>query len=315
MISPIRNLCFNDDHQTFTVVLPSQYRIFRCDPFGMIFSRELEDMSLSNVATYSGYRFLALTGSLSPPIFNSKCVRIFDHQTGEITFDHSFEDFILALKLGEGIVVINMYMKVQIWDTNTKSMLQNIPIGHNVHCPLSLSPDSNFLICSGDTDMKINFCSHIRDNFTRKQVKIEYSSAISLLQFAQDNKTFAETTFSGNTVGIFNSQTVSCFITLNKEGEGDIIQTIDFSPNLEYVATCSKDAIVRIYEIKKMTGMLNALPPLVMTTLPSVTMPRISWMTDEYIGVISLEGDYYRLQFNGTSLEVESTPFLKRESH
>ena len=315
MISPIRNLCFNDDHQTFTVVLPSQYRIFRCDPFGMIFSRELEDLSLFNVATFSGYRFLALTGSLSPPLFNSKCIRIFDHQTGEITFNHTFEDHILTLKLGDGIVVINMYMKIQIWNTNTQTMLQNIPIGHNVHCPLSLSPDSNFLLCSGDTDMKVNFCSHIRDNFTKKQVKIEYFGAISLLQFAHDNKTFAETTFSGDSLGIFNSQTLSCFITLDKQSEGDIVQTLDFSPNLEYVATCSKDAIVRIYEIKQKTGMLNAIPPIVKATLPSVTMPRLSWMTDESIGVISLDGDYYRLQFNGTSLEFDSTTFLKRESH
>ena len=314
MISPIRNLCFNDDHQTFTILLPSQYRIFKCDPFGMIFSRELEDLSLSNVATYSGYRFLAVTGSLSPPIFNSKCCRIFDHQTGEITFDHTFEDHILTLKLGDGIVVINMYLKVQIWSTTTGTMLQNIEIGHNVHCPLALSPDSNTLISGGANDLKIMFCTNIRDeNFSKKQLKLE-TRAISLIQFSHNSNTFAVCSFYGDSIGIYSCLPFSSFIRLDKKEYDDIVQSLDFSPNLKYVATCSKDGIVRIYDIQKMIGYLTPIPPLVSTTLPSVTMPRLSWITDENIGVISLDGDYYKIQFNGTTLEFETIQFLKRDT-
>ena len=312
MISPIRSLCFNDDHQTFTIVLPSQYRIFRCEPFGMVFSRDCEDLSLGNVATYSSYRFIALTGSTSPPIFNSKCVRIFDHQKGEITFEHSFEDHILTMKLGDGIVVVNMHCKIQIWSTSAKMQLSSIDIGPNVHCPICMSPDSNSIICGGADNKKIYFCTNTKtDNMSKKGLKVD-TNTISLVEFSSNGQYFATSAFNGNPICVWDAKMLSCITFLEKENEGDIVQTVDFSPSGEYLASCTKEGKVCVYDIIKTRGNLKGGQPICSVDLPSVIMPRIIWMNEEIIGVISLDGDYYKIEFNGSSLEVETTPFLKR---
>lgn len=315
MISPIRSLCFNDDHETFTIVLPSQYRVFRCDPFGMILGREMEEYSLGQVATYDGYRFLALTGSPSPPDFNSKCIKIFDHSTGQICFEHQFNDHILSMKLGDGIVVINTHCRIEIWNTNTKELYNSFEIGLNVHCPIAINPESRVIICSGQDDKKVSICTNIRDrNINRKNCVVEEKGiSISLVAYNRSGSLFAVATFGGEKIYIFDSLMVNCITTLDRGNSGDIIQTVDFSPNDNYLASCSKDGEVRIFDVRKTTRGASLLQaPIAKTKLSSVTMPRICWMKNEIIGVTSLEGDFYKLTLKDDNLSVDVSPFLKR---
>ena len=314
MISPIRTLCFNDDRQTFTVILPSQYRIFRCEPFGMIFSRECDDISLGCVvATYDGYRFLAITGSPSPPMFNSKCLRIYDHQTGQIVFDNQFEDHILAIRLGNGVLVVNMHKKIEIWSTTGKKILSKFDIGSNVHCPLAISPDSSSIICGGSDEKKINICTISKNDSVSKQpLKVDLS-AVSLITYSPNKTYFATSAFNGTDISIWDSKSNQLVVKLEKQNASDIIQTLDFSPDSSSVVCCSKDGVVKIYDLRKQyKGMNKPLPPLLNVQIGTVTMPRLSWMTDEIIGITSLEGDYYKLTLQNGTLEVEQTPFLKR---
>ena len=313
MISPIRTLCFNDDRQTFTVILPSQYRIFRCEPFGMIFSRECDDISLGCVvATYDGYRFLAITGSPSPPMFNSKCLRIFDHQTGQIVFDNQFEDHILSIRLGNGILVVNMHKKIEIWSTINKKIISKFDIGINVHCPLAISPDSSTIICGGSDDKKITICTISKnDSVSKHNLKVD-SNSISLISFSPNKTYFATSAFNGSEIHLWDIK-YNHIVSLEKQSSSDIIQTLDFSPDSSSIVCCSKDGLVRVYDLRKQyKGMVKPLPPICSLQIGTVTMPRISWMTDETIGITSLEGDFYKLTLSNGSLEVEQTPFLKR---
>lgn len=313
MISPIRSLCFNDDKQTFTVVLPSQYRVFRCEPFGMIFSRECEDLSLGSVSTYNGYRFIALTGSPSPPNFNSKCVRIFDHQTGQIAFEQKFPDHVLSMKLGNGIIVVNMHKRIEIWNTEKSTILSKFEVGLNVHCPLAISPDSSTIMCSGPSENKIHICVNVKsDNLTKSALKVD-TLAVSIITFSSNGALFATAAFSGSTISVWDSKTNKCVAMLERQASGDIVQTIDFSPDASYVVSCSKDGLVRVFDITKQSrGVIKPIAPICTAELASVTMPRLSWMTENTIGVTSLDGDFYKLTFSNDILEVESTTFLKR---
>ncbi|EAY09502.1 hypothetical protein TVAG_102510 [Trichomonas vaginalis G3] len=316
MISPIRSLCFNDDHETFTIVLPSQYRVFRCDPFGMILGREMEEYSLGNVATYDGYRFLAITGSPSPPDFNSKCIKIFDHSTGQIKFEHQFNEHILTMKLGDGLVVINMHCRIEIWNTNTKELFSALDIGLNVHCPLCIAPDSKSIICSGQDDKKIWLCNNIREkNLAKRNCGVEEKGvSISLSAYNRNGTLFAIATFGGEKIYIFDAKMLNCIATLERGNPGDIIQSIDFSPNEYYIATCSKDAEVRVFDIRKNSRGANVLQqPVIKVKLPSVTMPRICWIKNDVIGVTSLDGDFHKITLKDeTNFEVQTSPFLKR---
>lgn len=315
MISPIRSLCFNDDHETFTIVLSSQYKIFRCDPFGMILGREMEEYSLGSVATYDGYRFLAFTGAVSSPDFNGKCLKIIDHSIGQIIFDHQFNDYILTMKLGNGILIVNMNCKIELWNTSTKELLSSFDTGLNLHWPLCLSPDSSQIICSGHDDRKICLCTKIQEpKITKRNISIEEKGfAISLIAYNRTGSLFAIATFGGEKIYVFDAKMVNCIATLQKGNTGDIIQAIDFSPSNDFVASCSKDGEVRVFDIRKNAiGASLIQLPIVKTSLPSVTMPRVCWMKNDLLAVTSLEGDFFKLSIKSDRINIEVTPFLKR---
>lgn len=317
MISPIRSLCFNDDRQTFTIVLPSQYRIFRCDPFGMIFSRECEDLSLGSVATYHGYRLIALTGSPSPSSsFNSKCVRIFDHQNGQVTFEHTFPDHILTLQLGNDVVVIAMHCKVEVWNTKTNQMIHNFGTGLNVHVPLTISKDSSAIITAGGHAKQLSISKGIGATLKTSTLTAD-DNPISLVRFSDDGQFFASASFNGTRINIFDARTFSLMAILDR-GANDIIQTMDFSPNGDYIASCSKDATIRIFDIRrKMQNTTKTTPPVCQIKIElnkeqTISMPRLEWLNSALIGLTSLDGDYYKLNFTGMNVDYEKSTFLKR---
>lgn len=313
MFSPIRSLCFNDDRQTFTIVLPSQYRIFRCDPFGMIFSRECEDLSLGAVATYDGYRFIALAGAPSPQNFYSKSVRVFDHQTGQHTFEHTFPDHILSLGIGKNIIVVCMYMKTEVWSTSTKQMIYNLGSGRNVHVPLAITPDSSSIIVGGPNERSITIYRGIESQLQPVNAGVD-ESAVSLVKFSDDGNLFATSGFTGDYIRVWDFKSLGLFATLERGTKEDVVMAIDFSPSGDYLASISKDGLLRIFDIRKPNQ--NPKKPIKCVCSENLGqplyMPRFTWLNSMLLGLASLEGDYYKISFDGSSLEFEKIPFLKR---
>lgn len=102
-------------------------------------------------------------------------------------------------------------------------------------------------------------------------------------------------------------------LTLSRPSN-DLLHTMDFSPDLHYIVTCSKDGIVRIFDIsgRKPNNRAKIDPMYTVKISQVCTMPRCSWMSSDQIGITTLEGIFYKLTFNGHSIEQESTEFNKR---
>lgn len=314
MFSPFRSLCFNDDRQTFTIVLPSQYRIFRCDPFGMIFSRECEDLSLGTVvATYDGYRYIALTGAPSLQNFNSKSVRVFDHQTGQKPFEHTFPDHILSLGIGKNIIVVCMYMKTEVWNMSTKQMLYSIGSGKNVHAPLAISPNSSSIIIGGSNERSITIYRGIESQLQPVNAGVD-ETAVSLVKFSDDCHLFATSGFTGDYIRVWDFKSLALVATLERGAKEDVVMAIDFSPSGDFLASISKDGLLRIFDIRKRNQ--NPKKPTKCVCSENLgqpqNMPRFTWLNSMLLGLASLEGDYYKISFDSSSLEFEKIPFLKR---
>ena len=313
MFSPIRSLCFNDDRQTFTIVLPSQYKIFRCDPFGPIFSRDCEELSLGGAATCNGYRLIALTGSPSPAPFNSKSIRVFDHQNGQVTFDHQFPDHVLTMALSTDTVVCAMHCKIEVWNTRMNNCVYSFTTGLNVHVPLCLSKDARSLLTAGDRANQVSFYRNMGADL-RHNTFVAEDSPVSLVKFSDNYQYFATAAFKGATIRIWEYFSTNCVGILARDDREDIIQTMDFSPNSQFFACCNKDGIVKVFNITRKSNNPSRpmIPACSCKLSDGVHMPRICWLSNELIGVITLEGESYRLTFTGTSLEKEEASFLKR---
>jgi WD40 repeat protein len=314
MISPIRSMCFNDDRKTFTIVLPSQYRTYRCEPFDVVGSRDCDDVSLGAVATYSGYRFVALTGAPSSQTFGSKSVRVFDDQTGQIAFEQSFADHILTMRLGPDLIVVAMHCKIEVWNMRTRQPLHALTTGLNVHVPLALSPDSGSLVVAGGSMKQVSLHRGIGGSLASQAFHAD-DSCVSLVQFSADSTLFATCGYNGSIVSVWDARTVNRVAILDRGQQGDFVMAIDFSPGNEFFASCSKDATVRVWDIRRrVANAMKATPPLCTVNIGAklLYMPRVTWMTASVLGIITIEGDFFKAKFNGIGLEVEKTPFLKR---
>lgn len=307
MLSPIRSLCFNDDHETFTIVLPSQYRVFKCDPFGMIFSRELEDLSLWALATFDGYRFLAITGSPSAASFNTQCIRVFDHKTGTTVFDHAFEDHILNIRLGDDLALCCFHCYIQGVCISMGQILFKVPFGANVHVPMAISPDSKSMITPGPNSNEIAHFWGLKTSINRQVNKVA-DEAVAFVQFSRDGKMYATIPFVSKSIKIWDSTQKLEIVELVSDG---IVQSIDFTEDNKTIATVSSSGQVRVYTISTFAD--DPIQPNAVFDLSShVIMPRIIWLDASTLCVISLTGDLYRIPIQGNSDSYETTTFLKR---
>ena len=315
MYSPMRSLCFNDDRKTFTVVLPSQYQIFSCEPFGLVFSRDCEDVSLGFVATYSGYRFIALTGAPSKLDFNSKSVRIFDHQLGKIIFEKKYDSNILTIGLGEDILVCCMHLRVEIWNIKINQMTELFQqTGLNLHVPMDLSRDTKSLMISGSSSKKVSYISGLFGSYKVKEFVADKDD-ISLMKISDDGNYLATACFCGKVIRIWDANTSNCVAILERNNENDLIQSMDFSPSNDFFVSCSSNGYVRVYDIRKkvQNARTTTASICVANLCQQVFMSRICWLNSMIINLISLDGMHFKLLFNGSSLEKEKNTFLSRE--
>lgn len=279
----------------------------------MIFSRDCDDLSLGTAATYSGYRFIGLTGSPSPSRFNSKSIRVFDHQTGQVVFDHYFPDHVLTLALGNETVICAMHCRIEVWNSRTNQLVHAFDTGLNVHVPLAFSKDSKNLVTAGGNAKQVTIYKGIGYGLKQHSFVAD-EGAVSAVRFSDNCQYFATAGFTGNVIRVWDLLTMNCVAILERTGKNDIIQSMDFSPTCEYFASCSKNGTVRVFDIRrKVTNASTPDRPVCTINLaPDVYMPRVCWLATDLIGVATLEGDYYRLSFNGQALEKEVTAFLKR---
>jgi WD40 repeat protein len=280
----------------------------------MIFNRECDDLSLGTVATFKGYQFIALTGSPSTPNLNTKSLRIYDHQTGQITFDQTLPDHILTIRLGQDVIAAAMHCKIELWSITRKQVLHTFSTGLNVHCPIALSANSSNLVIAGSSGRQVTLHRGLGGSLSSSSF-IADENSVSIVEFADDSSLFATAGFNGSVIRVWDFRTLSCVAILDRGSPIDLVQTVNISPAREFLAACSKEGIVKVFDIRnRVQNAMKPTPLLCSVSLgQKVFMPRICWLTANLIGVTTLEGDYYEVGFNDSILKVKKTPFLKAE--
>jgi WD40 repeat protein len=310
MFSGVTGLCLNDDHQTFTVVLPYQYKIFRCDPFGLVFSKECQ-ASFGAPATFDGYRLIALIGSPSSSSqFNSKAVRVFDHKEGRDTFACAFSDHVLAVKIGGNVVIAACLGKIEVWRAKPKQKMHSFPSGLNIYSPLDLSRDCNNFIMTGANPRCLTINRGMGNDLKQNPMNID-DAPVSLVKFSDDTLLFGTAGFDATVTRIWEFSTNACVAILDR-GHSSNVQTLDFSPGNEYVATCGRDGNLRIFDIRRRSTIAKKTTSAaaVLNLGREVHMPRVAWLSTAVIVVVTLDGDFFRIGFDGSNLRQERVSFL-----
>jgi len=307
-IPPIRALCFNDDHQTFTVVLPSHYQIIRCTPFGVVFTRDADGRSLGAVATYDGYRFIALTGTPSSTRFSSKAVQVFDHQTGRVIFLQYFENHILAIALGHEIVVCAMHRVIEVWSTQGQR-LHTFETAENWHVPLALSRDSKGLIATRGAQTRYPYSTGSAPRSHRPQCA-RATIQCCWFGFRAPGRVRHRDLLRGGSLHLGLRHARLCH-GLEHGSTEDMAQSMDFSPDGS-LATCSLDGSVRILEIRRKHGSAHVAATPTVKLGGEMCAPRVAWLSSDVVAVATLDGIFSRITVGDQGVTQEGTAFLKK---
>ena len=313
MLSHLRHLCVNDDKFTFTVVFPSQYHMFQCSPFKLILTKSFNDISLGSCSTCSGTRFIAISGLPADPLFDTKCVRIIDHNQDTTIFSHSFEQHILSMKITPTILACAFHDHIEIWQITDHQRLHLYRHGINVHAPCDISSDFSYIVHSGTTPTDIAISSlldlsvrtfHAADN------------PVSLLKFSKKDKLLATTSSAGHAIKIWDVVSGKCVAKFKRGNTATVIHSMDFSPDNNFVAVFSQNGTLHFFDNRNRTtgGSVPTIRSMHRIALNDMTAAVVSWFQQNKIAVLSMDGNMIVITVDEKCHEIgrEQVQFMQR---
>ena len=309
MLSPLRYLFINDDRETFTCVLPTQYSIFSVNPFEMKYSRKNFGFSLGSAVTCQGYRFIAFSGLPADPEFDTRHVCIFDHdkiknesqdekkKSNPLIFLHEFELHILSMRITPQFLIVTFHHHFEIWDINANKPLQQISTALNVHAPCDITTDYKLLAVAG---RELYNCDlYLLNESTSIPVRAA-DETVSLVKFSRTPGLLATASLDGKIVRVFNTTQIkdsnsanNCCIGKFKRGfKASVIHSIDFSPNNQFMVIVSQNGTLHFFDLKNKPPSSS---PQTYTSIQKISIGQqdvsyILWQNPSLIIVLTMAG-------------------------
>lgn len=314
MFYPLRDVCVNDNRMSFTIIFPHQYHVFRCSPFELLFTKSFSDISLGSVTTCQGMRFIAVSGLPADPVFNTKCVRVYEHdKNDQMIFETKFDEHILNMRLTPEFLVCAFHKHVEAWNIIEKQKINVFPAGVNVHAPIDISHDFSALAMSGEVPEDVAI-SHLQ-NLKLKNFHAA-DNPVSLIRFSRTESLFATTSSAGHAIKIWDQNTGNCVNKFKRGNTASIIHSIDFSPDNNFVALFSQNDTLHFFDNskRKMTGNPSTTRSIHRISIPDMQNVVLSWFEQDKIAVLSLDGKMVVLTIDEQCHEIarESIQFMQR---
>jgi len=290
MLSPLRFVCANDDHQTFTCITPSNYYIFSVTPFKIHYSKSISEFSIGSAATCSGYRLIAISGLPADPQFDTKCVIIYDHsKEKQDVFYNRFPNHILSMRVSPVFFICAFHDHIEVWQIETCQRLHQISNAVNVHAPIDISSDFRYLSCSGTTPLEVAVCSLL--DFNTNQYKAA-DNQVSLVKFSQNDRYFATTSSAGHAIKVWNPDSGECVAKFKRGNTASVIHSIDFSPTNDFIAVISQNGTLHFFDMRnrKSGGSVSTVRSMHRISLEDTSFTHVAWLTKNRVAVTSLEG-------------------------
>ncbi|OHT04256.1 hypothetical protein TRFO_28308 [Tritrichomonas foetus] len=298
MISPLRFIFINDDQETVTCILPTQYTIFSVNPFSLKYSKDNFGFSLGSAATCLGYRFLAFSGLPADPEFDTRQVCIFDHDKKDlkekenpIIFRQKYEMHILSMRITPELLIVAFHQHIEIWDIKSNQPLQQLPTALNVHAPCDITSDYKLLAVAGGDIYSVSLC--LLDDRKARSLRAA-DDTVSLVKFSHKPGLLAATSADGKIVRVFetSSPNFGCIGKFKRGNTASVIHSIDFSPNNNFLVIVSQNGTLHFFDLRNKPP--SASPPTVRSShkisLGQQAISYILWQTPSQIIVLTMDG-------------------------
>lgn len=314
MFYPLKDICVNDDRGSFTIIFPHQYHAFKCDPFELILSKNFPDITIGNAATANGIQLIAISGLPADPNFNTKCVRIYDHNKNDsMIFSHQFEQHILTMRITQDLLVCAFHSHVEVWDINSNQIIQNISTGINIHAPCDISYDHTTIAIGGEAAEDV--CITPIHNLMQKNFHAA-DYPVSFIKFSRTDTLFATTSSAGHTIKIWDQNTGNCVNKFKRGNYASVVHSCDFSPDNNFVAVYTQGDTLHFFDNskRKMSGNPSTTRSVHKITIPDMQSVILSWFQQDKIAVLSLDGKMVVLTIDEQCREIarEQIQFMQR---
>lgn len=291
MVSALQSIYINDDNNTFTVFLPSEYYVYQCNPFKSVFHRENIDISIRFGVTCLGYRLLACTGLPADPEFDSRCVCIFDHDQKEeeqIIFKETLKQHVLALRISSDLLIVGFHQHIEIWDIGLKKQIQVVQTALNIHSPCDMSSNMKMLAFSGQEPTSINV--YFLEDSQLNNIKAA-DDTVSMVKFSHDSKYVATTSSDGKVVRVFETDNFNCIKKFKRGNTASVIHSIAFSPDNDFIAIISQNGTLHFFDLRNKKGSsVSTDRAFHKITIGSSVLSHILWYSPSQIAVMTMRG-------------------------
>ena len=291
MISPVRFVCVNDDHKSFTCVLHDQYCVFECNPLKFVLVPTQLGISIGSASTCSGYRFLAVSGLPADPDFDTRQVAVFDHTKEEKDrgiFRHAFDEHVLSMRVTPTRLVVAFYKHIEIWDLAEARQLRTIPTAVNVHAPVDVSP--GFLAFAGSESTSMALIA--LDKMELRAVKAA-DDTVSLVRFSRDGSLVAATSTDGKIVRVFETRSCGCIGKFKRGSTASLIYSIEFSPDNKFMVIVSQSGTLHFFDLEGRAP--SSSPPTIRsfqkTTTKQNVVCHLIWVEKGSLSLVMMDGE------------------------
>ena len=305
----IRHLCANDDKRTYTVSSSYSYIIFRLNPLEILINQSFEkDYSVSILCTFCGYRYIAFSGLIADPSFNTKDVAVFDHfhesDDKNVTnikeiFKKKFDKYILSLRLTDKLLMVGFHDKVELFNLNgkTDSAIKTISIGTNVLSPCYVSSDSKFILHGGTKNSDIVIADLVSDLSNT----LPSDESIASIHVSDDQSIFATVCSNGKCIYVWKMDVneKKPIIKLLRGKKKSIVHSIAISPNNNILAAFSQNGTLHFFDIRgKKEKSFSKL------SFKKSNRAVLSWQDNNRISIITYEGSIYVITLSERCSEI-----------
>ncbi|WKZ47729.1 MAG: TIR domain-containing protein [Anaerolineales bacterium] len=160
------------------------------------------------------------------------------------SFDLDNEGPVLSLAASPttGIVAVGLRNKVNVWDTQTKQLVTEIPVAGNI-VTLTFSKDGQWLAV-GSANGAVSLWKVEAATFTPSGADMQFSGTLNSLAFSPNNQWLA----GGDSTGFAYLWDVAAAQELSRLRNGDPVTSVTFSPDGSQLITVARK-VVRVWDL------------------------------------------------------------------